>query len=461
MRVRKSLLVILLLSFGLTGCYTQLEYSQKMKRVTDDKSNAGYSWSDEGEEKANLTEADSIYIAETYGAKVAPYREGEEEVVYEDEEYIPIPYKDYDVVDTYDACGCDPYKSYVINYNYYPSYRDYYPFYSRNYYYGSSYYAFGSHYDYWRHVHGYDHFRRGYGAWFYLTFYGGSLYGPFYFDPYYYGYYPYHNGFYASYYYGNYYFGGGYAGYINDRRSDRRYGPRSIGADRVRNGNTAVRNRSDITRSRKDATTVRSRTTGVQRTRGTVQRNTNTTTRNRGTIGNSSRTRTDNRARSRGTVKRSGGNDTGSGVSRSRSGTAVSSDRNDARQRSRSSSLGVSRNSSLMQAPVRINRAELESRIRQQRVKSLNDPQTKRSFLGRFRSMFDNGSVYNNSRYNSGNNRSFKIPSRSRSKVGNTSRSGSSSRSSVTRSSSSSRSSGTRSRGSSGGSSSSRSRGNN
>ncbi|HKL17659.1 MAG TPA: hypothetical protein VJ905_01775 [Halalkalibaculum sp.] len=460
MRLRKSILVILLLSFGLTGCYTQLEYSQKMKRVTSEKSDTGYAWSDEDEEKANLTEADSIYIAETYGAKVAPYREGEQEAVYEDEDYIPIPYKDYDVVETYEACDCDPYKEYVIYNNYYPSSWGYSSFYSPHHYYGSSFYAFGAHYDYWRYIHGYDHFRRGFGLGFYLTFYGGSYYSPFFYDPFYYGYYP--GYYYNPYHYSNFYYGGGYAGYINDRRSDRRYGPRSIGADRVRNGNTAIRNRSDITRSRKDGNTVRTRTTGVQRTRGTVQRSGSTTTRNRGTIGNSSRTRSNNGTRSRGAVKRSGGNDNGKGVSRSRSGSSINRDHHDNRQRSRVTNLGVNRNKSLMSAPVRIDRAEMESRIRKQRIKSLNDPQTKRSFFGRFKSVFDNGSIYSRSRYNSGTNRSFKSSSRSRSKIGNTSRSSrSSSGSSVTRSRSSSKSSGSRSRGSSGGSSSKRDRGNN
>ncbi|MGK7368663.1 MAG: hypothetical protein ACNS64_00505, partial [Candidatus Halalkalibacterium sp. M3_1C_030] len=129
-----------------------------MKRVTSEKPNSEYSWSDEGEEKANLTEADSIYIAETYGAKVDPHREGNEEGEYADEEYIPIPYKDYDVVETYEACGCDPYKEYNIYNNYYPSYWGYSSFYSPHHYYGSSFYAFGSHYDYWRYIHGYDHF---------------------------------------------------------------------------------------------------------------------------------------------------------------------------------------------------------------------------------------------------------------------------------------------------------------
>ena len=460
MRLRKSFLVLVLLSFGLTGCYTQLEYSQKMKRVTDDQSDTGYSWSGEEEEKANLTEADSIYIAETYGAKVAPYREGEEETTYEEEDYISIPYKDYDVVDTYEACGCDPYKEYVIYNNYYPSYWDYSAYHYSPYFYGSSFYAYSPHYYRWRYIHGYDHFRRGFGAWYYLTFYGGSYYGPFYFDPFYYGYYPYYNGFYAGYYYNNYYYGGGgYAGYINNRRSDRRYGPRSIGADRVRDGSTAVRNRSDITRSRKDGSAVRSRTNGVQRSRGTIQRNNNTTTRTRGTIGSSNRTRTDSRTRSRGTVTRSGGNNSSAGVSRSRNGSTSSINR-DYRPRTRTSSLGVNRNNSLMQAPARINRAELESRIRQQRIKTLNDPQTRQSFFGRLKSVFKNGAVYNNSsRYNSGRSRSFTRPSSSRSKIGKTSRSSrSSSRSTVKRSSSSSsRSSGTRSRGSS----SSRSRGNN
>ena len=172
MRLRKSLLIVLLLSFGLTGCYTQLEYSQKMKRVTSERPSSEYSWSEDSEEKerANLTEADSIYIAETYGAKVAPYREGEDDYVeegeyydYENEDYIPIQYKDYDVIDTYDSCNCNPYKTYNIYNNYYPSY-GYYGggYYSSSWYrHWPSYYAFGWP-DYrwrWRYNFGFNYYK--------------------------------------------------------------------------------------------------------------------------------------------------------------------------------------------------------------------------------------------------------------------------------------------------------------
>lgn len=462
MRIRKSLLLVLLLSFGLTGCYTQLEYSQKMKKVTDDRSNPEYSWSDDSDEKANLTEADSIYIAETYGAKVAPYREEDggagEYANYEDEEYIPVHYKDYDVVETYEACGCNPYKTYVIYDSYYPSslYHGYGYSYNR-FHHWPSYYAFGSPYYHWRSHFSFGYFHRGFG----LAFHWGhpySFYDPFFYDPFYYGYS-------SPIFYNNYYYGSGYAGTIRTSESDRRYGRRSIGADRVRDGNSSsVRTRSALNRDREKANTntVRTRTTGVQRTRGTIDRTRNTHTRTRGTgsVGSSSRSRSGS-GNSGTSVKRSRGNDNGSSV-RSRSGTKVKRDRDNSRERvsDSRSALGVSRGILL---PARTNRAQIESNIRKQRVESPqnNQQRTRRSFFGRFKSVFDMDRSFNSSRTNS-SSRSFTFPSNNRSKVGNNRSSRSSSRStSVKRSRSSSKSSGSRSRGSSGGSSSKRDRGNN
>ena len=472
MKIRKSLLLILLLSFGLTGCYTQLEYSQKMQQVTDEKPNSEYAWSEDSEDKANLTEADSIYIAETYGAKVSPYREGEGdygtegEYYYEDEGYIPIEYKNYDVIDTYDACNCNPYKTYVIYNSYNPLpwyYGTGYHHYNR-YNHWSSYYTFGYPHYSWRYNFGFNYYHRGFG----LAFHWGSpyhhYYDPFFYDPFYYGY--------GSHiYYNNYYFGSGYgyAGNVKRTRDDRRYGRRSIGTDRVRDGNSsAVRSRTSVNRGSKANTgTVRTRSTGVQRTRGTVGNTRSTTVRSRGTnVGSSDRSRSGN-TRSRGTVKRSrgNGNDGGSSVrTRRDSNVNVTGDRANERERisNTRSRVGINRSGILL--PSRADRAQIENRIRKQRVeiKQLrnNQQRSRSSFFGRFQNFIDMDRSFNSSRSHYG--RSFNNSGNSRSRINTGSKSRSSSRSSVTRSRSSSKSSSSRSRGSGGSSSSSsRDRGNN
>lgn len=459
MRISKSLITVLLLSFGLTGCYTQLEYTQKMSRITDEKPVEGYAWSEDSQEQedgANLTVADSIYIAETYGAKVDPYREGEGEYgEYADDEYIPIEYKDYSVVEQYDACGCNPYETYVIyNNNYYPSswsynsgfYYSSYRYHWRPYnrYYGPFY---SWHWKY-RGFH-YDHFSFGFALNWGVPYY---YYDPFFYDPFYYGFY----GYYRPFYYNNYYFGS-YAGNFRHDRTDRRYGRRSIGADRVRSGDRSrnsgtLRTRTGINRG--DATsTIRTRSKGVQRSRGTIQNTRSNTTRSRGTtrVGNSSRSRTDTGTKSRGTVTRSRSGDGGGSGTRSRSRSKVDRDRKDGQASVLERNLRSSRKAIIL-PPA--NRTQMERRISQQRAKKLENARrssSRKSFFGRLNGIFDQGNRSIKSTRRSGSSRSFKIPSRSRTKssIGRSRSSGSSSRSTVTRSRSSSKSSPSRSRGSS------------
>lgn len=464
MKIQKSLILALLLSFGLTGCYTQLEYSKKARRITDEKQVEGYAWDEEAEEKANLTKADSIYIAETYGAKVSPYREGEYDE-FADEEYIPIEYKDYDVIDQYEACNCDPYKTYIIYDSYYPS---------SSWYYGSGYYTPGHHYyagRYWlpyygftssyyhrwylRHHFGFGYYNHGFS----LAFHWGSpyyYYDPFFYDPFYYGYR-------SPIFYNSYYFGG-YAGtVVRSSRSDRRYGRRSIGADRVRDRNsTAVRTRWGITRSRTNGTTVRGRTTGVNRTRGTVQRTRNTT-RSGGTtrVGTSSRTRSGSATRSRETVKRSRSGDNKSSV-RSRGSSNIKRERGGNRDQSAIVPSNMLRTRSRNVNPSLINRSQIEARLRQQRIKQIKNesPQRSRqSFMGRFKRILKTGGRIVNTSDNNRSRSTFKVPSRSRTKVGkSSSRSRSSSGTKVRSRSRSSKSSGSSSRSSSSRSSSSKKR---
>lgn len=445
MKTRKFLLTALLLSFGLTGCYTQLEYSQKVKRITDEKPVEGYSWGDESEERANLTKADSIYIAETYGAKVDPYRE-EDTGDYEDEEYIPVEYKNYDVIEKYDACNCNPYKTYVIYNSYYPaSYWHYsgwhhhyrhYPYDYYNYAYFSPFYRW-----HWRYHFGFSHhYHRSFGLAFHFGYPYGYYYDPFFYDPFFYGYR-------SPIFYGGYYFRGGFAGTVRSVKSDRRFGRRSIGADRVRSGNrSTVRTRSGITRSKEGTTSrVRSRSTGVTRTKGTVKRS-----------------RGDTKTRSRGTIKRSRSGNKGSSV-RSRGGLKVKRSRGNNDQDAVISNTRLRTRSNTVH-PSTLDRSRIESRIRNQRVKINNDRKRSRSsFFGRFRSFIDPGSSIRNNSQSRNSSRYFKTPSRSRSKFGkSSSRSRSSSGTKVKSRSRTSKSSGSRSRSSSGGSSSKkRSRGNN
>lgn len=455
MKIRKFLLIILLFSFGLTGCYTQLEYSQKVNRITEEKPVEGYAWdedSEEQEKRPNLTVADSIYIAETYGAKVDPYRE-EEYDEYADEEYIPVEYKDYSVMEQYEACGCNPYKTYVIYDSYYPSSSLYFGtghFYSHRYHwrpYGYRYHGYYSPFYRWHWMHhmGFKYYHRGFG----LAFHWGSpyyYYDPFFYDPFYYGYH-------RPIYYNNYFFGS-YAGKIRSDRSDRRYGPRSIGADRVRDRNSStIRTRTGVSRSNGSATKIRSRSTGVQRSRGTIQNTRSSTTRSRGTtrVGNSSRSRSDSGTKSRGTVTRSRSNDNGNG-NRSRSRSGVQRDRNDGQASVSTTRKPSSTRKAIILPPSK--RAEIERRISQQRAKQVESSRrssSRRSFFGRLNSILSNGSRAINSNRNSSRSRSFKIPNRSktRSSFGRSRSSGSSSRSTVKRSRSSSKSSSSRSRSSS------------
>lgn len=461
MRIRKSLLILLLLSFTLTGCYTQLEYSQKVSRITDEKPVEGYAWSDEAEkketeeERANLTVADSIYIAETYGAKVSPYTEPEDEEYYYEEDYIPIEYKDYSVIDQYEACGCNPYKTYIIYDSYYPTSSWYF---GSNYYYSSRYhyYNWRPYYGYaspfyrwhWNYHLGFNYYHRGFG----LAFYWGS---PYYYDPFFYD--PFYYGFHRPIYYNNYYFGT-YAGTVRSNKTNRRYGRRSVGADRVRSRDATLRNRSGVTRNNTATRTVRSRSIGTKRSRGTVRSSGGTTVRSRGAT-RVGRSQSGSRTRSRGTIKRSRDNNRNDLRSRTR-GSRVDRDDNDRQRAVSRSGLRYPRNSVVL-SPQR--RAEIEAKLRTQRAKQINRSarnSSRKSFFGRLGNIFNNGrSIRSNS---SSRNRSFNFGdrSRSRSKVGRSRSSSGSSRSSVTRSRSKSKSSPSRSRGSSS-SKRSRDRGNN
>lgn len=236
--------VITLLSLFLTGCYTQLEYSQSMKKITDREKNNDtpeYSWS--GEEKAETSDKTNEELAESEDQPGA----GEQD--------IPVYYKDYE---------------------YTTKYGDVYNFYGNDWYGYGPYSRFGSYYS-WNPFY-YDRwaYHSFYGRWydrprFAFTFsigWGSPFYHGFY-DPFFDPYYSYWHHYYSPYAFNYHYFyrKSGYGfGYYPDKKvrenQNVRYGPRSIGTNRVvTDGN---RSRS-VTNSSRD--TIRNRTTSTSTVR--------------------------------------------------------------------------------------------------------------------------------------------------------------------------------------------------
>lgn len=270
-------LIITVMSLLLTGCYTQLEYSQTMKKITDKEKTsdtAVYSWS--GEEKAEQS---------------AQEHADDEQYSEEEEKYIPVYYKDYEYAtkygDVYNFYGKDWY-----GYNSYP--------YSR---YSSFYSPHPFSYDRWA----YHSF---YGRWYDRPHYGLSFslswgwpshhygyYDPFY-DPYYDHYwYRYYSRY--AYNYNYFYRNSGYGyGYLPDNKKSAdknvRYGPRSIGTNRVDTDGNRSRSvngdRSAAVRSG-TSTTVRTRSVGTTRTRSTSS-GTSVTRKKRTDSSSTSRSRT-------------------------------------------------------------------------------------------------------------------------------------------------------------------------
>lgn len=249
MKSLKALLLIFL-SVTLTGCYTQLQHSQKAKRITDTKSTPGYSWSgdEKVEENTQRTESD-------YGKAKA-----EEESYYDNSgegEGLPVDYKDYDVVEEYEACNCNPYKTYVlIDDPYYYSAYDTYAY-------------SGFHHRYYRPYH--SHFGLGFSIGFGSSFYYSSFYHPYYYPPYHYpSFYYGYGGFFPS--YNNFFFGSSFTGRLVRDRENRRFGRRSIGSSRVNSSGTSV-NRTRASSGRLKASSP-NRSTGRSRVRSANSRKT-------------------------------------------------------------------------------------------------------------------------------------------------------------------------------------------
>ncbi|HEX6981224.1 MAG TPA: hypothetical protein VF181_00545 [Balneolaceae bacterium] len=430
MKTLKALLVTLS-AVLLTGCYTQLQYSQTMHRIT--------------EERGRDYDQSEYYDEDGY---------------YEDD-YIPVYYKDYEYAELWDECGCNPY----IEYNFYGGY-DYWPNYyrptHRPYYF--SYYDWNPFWPSWRFHNRY------FGSTFAFSFHWGSpYYHSFFYDPFYY------SGFYHPFYgyrpiaYNYFYFYNPRGFYYGDNDnvidSNRRYGPRSIGTNRVidRSDRTRVRNRGAVINR---TNSVRSRSearpsVGTSRSRGTIDRTTGSSVRSRGHSVERSRGSNEHssRTRSRGNLQRI---DNRSIQSNNRS-------RSIQRDRDQQSS-NIIRYRSIdpdYEGIQRIDyRNQIQKRLRNMTVPELNLDRRERSqptFFQRLRGFFDT----NNSRIINRNNRSdgrsirMQTPSHNRPTIQRRSRSNNRSSVRSRSSSSNSRSRGTSSRSRSGGdSSNSRSRGN-
>lgn len=290
MKSVKTIVVTLAMALALTGCYTQLQYSQGVSRVADGKSTEGYAWD------GNTDESAEYYQDEEEGYATSFY------------------YKDYDKANWWSSCYCSPYtgSSYYFNNPWYDHYSRFHygyagfhdPFY------------FSSRWR-WRHFglgfhHNFFAFDIYWGSPFYA--YRGFLYGPYwgyYYHPYKYGY---------GYYYGGYYGSDGSKSNIGSRT----YRPRSIGTDRVANVNNRGDSRDRSVTRQSSSTQTRIRSTGATRTsRGAVQQGTpriqQPVTRGTNRIDIQSRPRSGSNERARGTVQeRPGTRQTSSSSIRSR-----------------------------------------------------------------------------------------------------------------------------------------------
>lgn len=439
-------LIVTLSALLFTGCYTQLQYTSKMKRITDREAVSGGYAQKAGESEGQQQATQQSYDSGYYGGEA---------------DNIPLYYKDYAYAQKWADCGCNPYTVYnFYGYDYYDPYLTLDPFY---FYHWRPYHYYGHHYPYFGSRFNFS-----------ITFGWGNpyYYDPFYYDPFFYNYYWYGGSPFAFNYY-RYYSGYGSYGYHNYHGSNNstttrnvRYGPRTIGTNRTnadgqprsRNINVTTTGRSAVTSS--STVRPRTRTTGVTRVRSTSTNRTSgsavTRSRNR-TVKSSGTTR----SRSRGTVQQNGNRQRQLSPARNRSTIQNRDDQSHSviiRSRTR---LG---NNSFLANPQ--SRSDIQQRLANQRVGDPNVNVLERvkrnrpTFFNRVKKFLNNSVSRSSANYN------WHIRSRSSSSsIGRSSNSSHSrSHSSVSRSrshssSTHSRSSGSssRSRSSSGGSSRSRS----
>lgn len=277
MRLSKMLLLIGLM-LGLSGCYTQLEYSQKMNRVTDDRSQA------QQKEQDRRDDTSEEYYADDYE---------EEEYIYDEEtnEYIPVTYRNYNVYKFYNDCYCSSYAGYDYFDNWYGSPGISFSFTFGRPYWSSRYY-WNRHSSWHRYMafnhrsHYYHHWRSGWWG-----------YNPHpYYSSYYYGY-PAHYSFIY-----NTYYPVTKGSYTDNDVKNGSYGPRNIGTDRVassdansarsrattssrmksQNNSDSTQDSRIITRTRSASDTNRTKVTGERTRTNAVRQSGNNATRKTG-----------------------------------------------------------------------------------------------------------------------------------------------------------------------------------
>ncbi|MDX1636410.1 MAG: hypothetical protein R3281_00480 [Balneolaceae bacterium] len=364
MKLRIPVILFVTSFFFLSGCYTQLQYSQRMNRITDEPRPSGtYAW--DGTEKGEPQDGgERSATPKNYHGD--DYAEGYDEG-YNDGVEDAFHYKDYETAEWYARHGFGRY--------YYDPFPGYYGF------------------SHWRYHHYYDpffhdfYYPRSYAS-FSLSFHFGPSFGfgAFYGYPYrwyrhhyyshWYRYHPYsYRWGYNPVFINNFYYGG-YANYVGpgkDRVKDRAYGRRSIGTDRVRSGYTTnsgdIRGRSNgdlRQKSRSRSTTIRDRgtsRTGVTRDKATVRTRTSDNGRVRGT-------RTTGRtsgSTGSGTTRRTRGND-------NYSNSSVINNNSDSQIRSRR----YERYREQQREDV-INRERIQNRIKNWRVPDNHSDDNRRS----------------------------------------------------------------------------------
>lgn len=444
-----SSLLLLLVPFLFTGCYTQFQTFAQYP--AEDRHYS--SWDDGEEYKEQSLDNDRLTEAEALERELAL-------------EEMGIYFQDYETKRWYEEHYANKlfWEGYVTGYEdgYFDGWANlgYFPYSAR--------YSINRH----RYLPGYT------GAFEYYNFYhfsGHGFYASYWFN--YPGYY--YNGFYAAhyapfgYYDFNYYWGrpynryySSYSNYLWNKKYNRdaslyRKGPRNSGL--VNRGEYRTRGDNGLNRSNKGGD-IRTRNTGVTRTRGI------NTSRVRGTKGSSvGRGSSGNVGRSRGSSSVGKSRSSGSSTRSRSNGSSVgkrSSDGNSGKSRARGGNDKYSSN--FGQTSVRdINISDFRSRTYTIPARKIARPEVRSTRSGNAFFDFFKTSDFDHRRtsssYNDGNQmrRSIHSPNRSSGNVRRSSVTTSSSRSSskVTRSSSSSKSSETRSRGSS--SSSKRSRGGN
>ncbi|MDX1617618.1 MAG: hypothetical protein R3224_02450 [Balneolaceae bacterium] len=441
MRFRSLIVPLFAVAFLLSGCYTQLQYSQRINRITDDRPpTPGYSWDGDEERSQAYNEGED-----------SEYTEGYEDGYRRAVDDYPIYYRDYGVANWYDR-----------HYYYHDPYFDwYYPYRSGlsiSFYYGRPFgfsrLAFFHPFDYYWYPRHFGFYRPYY---FYHPGFYSSFYGPQYY------FYP-----------GSHYFQTGFANFVGvGKEIERRYGRRSsVGTGRVAAGNSRIDRTGDRTRGRTAIQKAKSgRRSTVIRNRSSSGSDRGRSVRSRGRSSSSEsgrRVRSSGRSRSgsdRGTVQRSRSGNRNNNYSsgpgtRSVDGTGVSERVDDD-----NGSRGVRINSGrFIPDRSRItdrNSSDLRTRIRNSRAPAVDLNRVDRTRFDERLRLFRRNTFFNSMSRRKFNNSRVVTPSRNRI-INSRSNSGVRTRiNSRSRSSGSSRGRSSSTRKSSGSSSKKRSRGGN